>query len=371
MAAPSELDPSLKPKQQLETVCARWGVTYDDAIQYYGGEIAYLLGGQDPVGENEVLENLNMVPKALQPSPDSAYAIADRKAYMEGVPDAAKALLLPHVEAEGNRIGYLDDDPKQYEAQRPMRFSVDGERQPRENTDFMAEKVDERYPEAMEKLSADEGSKEAIQTAIKLMQQGKSIIGITFHAKDIIDTAIALKFYLDLFDEQGYSPDKTALNLSKSLAWGEYEVPGLGPVVMIDVVKTIADRTHLSWPKTDSSEDMLRMLPQREINRNNKYVATDIKQMLADGNSLVVISPTGSTRGGGVKAGTAELMAHPDSYVMPLSLWRMGEELKVRCMPPVNLKGAADVDILMVSFAKDLSDLVPDQDFLYTPHLRA
>ncbi|HEX5798290.1 MAG TPA: hypothetical protein VFX79_02945 [Candidatus Saccharimonadales bacterium] len=370
MPDPSELDPSLsQQKQQFETVCERWGVDYGDTVFYYGGELARQQGGQDPLSELEVITNLGQIPTAMRPSPSSVQAVRDRRLYVDALPKVARSLLNDHVEAEGSLMDFLPDDPSEYPGQAPMRFSVEGARQPRENTDFVAENVDPRYPDAIAELSNDRGTREAIKEAIKLMKQGKSILGITYHAKDIIDTAIALKMDLDLFDEQGFTPEKTALGLSKAIAWGEYSVPNLGKVVMLDVVSTIADTTYLLLPKTEASRNVIEgVLPDVEVDRNNREAAEDNNKLLDEGNALVMWSPIGSTRGGGVSEGTARLMSHPNTYVMPLSLWRMGDEIKVRCLPPTKLKDASDVDPFMAYFAKDLSDLVPDQEFIYTPH---
>ena len=369
MPPPKELDPSLRQqKKQLEATCESWGVSYGDTVFYYGGELARQQGEQDPLPELEVLQNLDQVPMALRPSPASTRAIRDRRAYADALPGVARDLLKDHVEAEGSLMDYLPDDPEQYPGQAPMRFSIAGERQPRENTDFVAKNVDPRYPEAIAELSRDPGTRDSIKEAIKLMKQGRSILGITYHAKDIIDTAIALKIDLDLFDDQGFAPEKTALGLSKAIAWGQYNVPNLGKVVMLNTVGTLADTTYLLLPRTEASKGVVGKLPDSEADRNNREAAEDNNGLLADGNALVMWSPIGSTRGGGVSEGTARLMAHENTYVMPLSLWRLGDEIKARCLPPVKLKDPSEADSLMSYFAKDLSDLVPDQEFIYTPH---
>lgn len=366
-----------REKADIEGRWGRWGLNYPDVMSYYGREAADLVDEHEPLPEEIVFTNEDLLRRALQPGHRDAEAIRTWKEYVGNVPVVARDLLKDHVEKKDSRISYLPDDPEAYPGQGAMRFWIPGNRQPRKNTDGLAQSAEPRWPGLIEEMKADRESMASIESGIRILQDGKSLWALTFHAEDIIDTIFAQKLVLDLFDEQGYEPDMTITSISKAIAWGQYDLGSLGKAPMLPVVQTAADRVHLPWPNTKSSQQALEMLPPSEVNSYNKRIADDTNALLRQGKVFGTLSPRARTRaetddpgvfiGSGVNEGTAKFMVHPDVYVMPVSLWRMSSKLVARCLQPVKLRHIAQVDPLMQWFAYDLSDLVTDKTFIYDP----
>jgi hypothetical protein len=298
-------------------------------------------------------------------------AVKARAAYIDGVPAVGRALIRPHTTTKGSRISILDDDVVAYPAQDPMRYYVDGNPATREGTDYIAEKTEPRYPDMIERLGAKDSVKEAIRIAIELQKQGASVLAITPHAGDIIDTAYGMKTGLDLFDDQGYEPSMTMFNLSKAIAWGEYDADEAGFLPMMNVVSMLAKRVYLPWPRTESSEGVLSRLPTSEVDRHNRQLAEDTNILLAQG-VYGAMSPSGSTRNTAnspntyrmsrVNKGTMKLMMHPNLYVMPMPMWRLGNEYVTDCLPPVKIRSSAEGHAVMEIMASSLTRMLKGTD---------
>lgn len=295
--------------------------------------------------------------------------------YIENTPAAAIELLRPHVEAPGSRMSYLLDDQQTYPAQKPMYHYVKGNPQSVEDSDITAQLVDPRFSEMMEGLSTDLGAVEAVKKAIARLNRGSDLWIVTPHAGDLIDVAFGMKIGRNLLAQEGFIPDLSIFNLSKALGWGQYDMPGVGDIPMIPVVQTLSDRLLLPWPKTNSSEEALSILPKSEVNRHNRQVREYTEELLDEGAVVGALAPTGTTRIATdspdtyeispISGGAIEMMTHPNTYVLPMPMWREGNEFAVRVHDPVEVRKPAQAHAVMRSMSETLNEIVKGKTFNY------
>lgn len=301
--------------------------------------------------------------------------MSDRELYIERAPDAARELLRPHVEAPGSPMDYLPNDPKEYDGQRPMYHFVYGQPQSIADSDRTAQMVDPRFTEMMEKLSSDQGAVGAIKKAVGQLNRGNDLWIVTPHAGDLIDVAFGMKIGRNMLDAQGFTPDLSIFSLSKAMAWADYEIPDLGRVPMVPTVKTIADRLLLPWPRTKTSKGALKVLPKNEVDRHNGQVRDYTEELLDEGAVVGGLAPTGTTRIAtdspdtyeisSINPGTIEMMTHPNTYVLPMPMWREGDEFSVRIQDPVDVRKPAQAHAVMLGMTATLDEIVEGKTFNY------
>lgn len=305
----------------------------------------------------------------------------DRDLYITNAPQVARNLLGPHV-GPGSKMVLMEHDTEKYPWQDPMCFVVDGEQQPLEASDEIATMAEPRFHEMVEMAGAGGKAEEIIDSTYELLEDGSNIWMATAHVDDITDIAYAGKIVTNLLHgrHNGYRPKSTLIMIAKSIGEAAYlmdieDAPEPLEVPMVPAIQTGFTRIVMPWPRSPSTDEEFKNLPDAEVSRHNgeKGVKGAVDETLKAGGTLGAIAPTGRTRlvNGAmspVNTATIGLMARPNTYVLPMIVWRQSEVPVVRfCSEPLQIdpKHPEQADAIMSLITSVMNKEIPDKDFVY------
>jgi hypothetical protein len=305
----------------------------------------------------------------------------DRDNYIADAPQVARNLLEPHI-GPGSKMVLMEHDPEKYTWQDPMRFVVDTDAMPLEASDDIAIMADRRFPAMVEMAGEGQEAETIIDATHKLLEAGSSIWIVTAHVDDITDIGFAGKIVTNLLHERhnGYRPESTLIMISKSIGEAAYlmDIEGAPEpleIPMVSAIQTGFTRIVLPWPRSASTDEELKKLPDAEISRHNgeNGVKGAVDATLKAGGALGAIAPTGRTRlvNGAmspVNSATIGLMARPNTYVLPMIVWRQSEVPVVRfCSEPVQIdpEHPEQADDVMSLITSAMNREIPGKNFAY------
>lgn len=285
----------------------------------------------------------------------SGYSQEELSTFIKTLPTILECLAEPHI---GGRIQLLENNPNKYMFQNPLLYQVAGTPIPLDQADTISPVAQKGYLEERNRLFNDPEVTDTIENIGKLVKKGKNIVVITPHDQ-LIDIVMALLVIRDmlLLAGQSYEPKSTSIILSKMVTRIQYTVEGL-VIPAIDVIKLFCDDIYLSFPKTNTSSEKIKNLPESLINRNNSLLTSAISHQFYEGGALLGLAATGTTRRtlddktgrmklSEVNSATANIMTSPKTYCVGI-LASVDSEFKVNYISqPTCLKNTDEVNVFM------------------------
>lgn len=254
----------------------------------------------------------------------------ERQIYIAEAPGVARALGQSDT-MHGFEL--REHNPEVFPEQDPMAWHVHGNRMPKENTDFMADRITQgNYQHIINDLSSAYNVQrvaDEVNTHIygdgKENEGGGNVLIVTPHA-EVTDIAFGLKIVSDLLEARGNRPDLGIL-LSKMVPEYNY-ISQDGPISAIFVLQLLCSDIYMSWPRTESSRGLLDKLPEGELRRHNSELRKGILDRFKLGKMILAMAPTGTTRVQERETGEFELaefsdrtisfMLDPNTKVLPM-----------------------------------------------------
>jgi hypothetical protein len=298
----------------------------------------------------------------------------DRELYIANAPQVARKLLDPHI-VEGGRMVKLPHDPSkpEFPGQYPTCYAIDTKPMPLELTDSYATLADPNFPKMVEMASAGREAEDIIDASYEIQKEGGNVLVATWHLGDINDVAFGGKIHNNnvASRHEGFRPKETLIVISKLIPEAGYlmEIEGEQvPISMVYVLNTGFTRVVLSWPKTSSFEEERKKLPEAEIERHNRAAKDAINETLDAGGTAGALAPSGSTRESTISDATISLVARPNTYVLPMIVWRDSEKpIVLYCSEPTQIdpEHPEQMDDVMKLIASQMNEVIPGENFDY------
>jgi hypothetical protein len=281
-----------------------------------------------------------------------------------------------HVEASGGTLELLENDPDKYPGQHG--YYVSGDPQSSAIIETIAATAFEKFPVLQEQVADAEVSHLEISRVGELLKAGNNVILATTHG-DLIDIALVQAAVYSALEKQQYEAN-TAIIISKAISLIGYKL-GNNIAPTVEVLKILCNDIFLSFPRTDTirKSRLSRLLPD-DIKRHNKQMTELVESRLDLGGMLLAIAASGTIDKpsdesypdtyllGTIGHGTAKMMMHPKTLVMPVAVWLKDENpiLEIADIPRV-VTDEADAHAVMIKMADKLSQRVEGKTFKYDP----
>lgn len=282
-----------------------------------------------------------------------------------------------HVESSGGDIAVLDIDPEQYPEQQLDRFHIPGNPQQPDVIKMAASFVEPRFEAISQAFYDDPKSAEALEQAGELLDTGKNLIVATNHAQlpDVAVVQAAVYSYLKR-QEREFSSSIIISKMISLLASNKLKDENGHPMPGLMALQILCDDVYMSYPKTDTtSKTALAQSMPEVIKSHNQTVSAEIAKRLGEGGMLLAMCPSGTTdkleEGADVctlqkvQSGTAKLMAHPNTHVLPIAAY-FDENPFVKAAGDVRqLSSPDEAHDAMRSIARTLDQEIAEIDFRY------
>lgn len=308
----------------------------------------------------------------------------DREDYLVNAPAAASKLVDPHI-VDGGRMVKLPHDPRrpEFPGQDPRCYGIISDGLSLEAADNIARMADPRFDSMVEMAIAGTAAKEIVAATHELVASGANVWVVTRHEGEITDLAYGNKILVNHMADAhgGFVPRQKLIILSKAIPEAGYlmqtpEMEEPQPVSMALATSTGFEVLVMPWPKTGSSKKLIEdYLPESEVTRHNREEGASglVVATFAEGGTLGAIAPTGSTRETRVSDATVNLIAQPDTYILPMIVRRNNGLLLARycSMPiPVDPENPVQVDQAMTVITDQSNELIPGSNLTYDAPVR-
>lgn len=221
----------------------------------------------------------------------------------------------------------LDIDPENYPAQASL--SISGNPQSLDFIDGAAQVADTNYGLLQEAAFSSPRSVEIVDQVCEELENGKSIVLVTNHAK-LIDIAVAEAVLFTRLARQGVTP-KTAIIISKVVSMIGVKF-GEDPIPAADALTWLCDDIYLSIPRTKAVEDAhLDSKLKVAAQIHNSEISDRIGRLLSEGGVLLGAAASGHVdhRNQGrnitletISNGTSRIMSGGEAtLVLPVAIW--------------------------------------------------
>lgn len=303
----------------------------------------------------------------------------DREKYLINASVAAGKLLDPHI-VEGGRMVRLPHDPArpEFPGQDPRCYGMISDSLPLDAADNIARMADPRFDLMVEMAVESTEANEIVAASHELLVARKNILVVTRHDGEITDLAFGNKILVNNMADAhgGFIPRNKLIVLSKAIPEVGYlmQAPGTEepqPVSMAYATSTGFEVLVMPWPKTGSSKKMIEdCLPEAEVTRHNREEGASglVVATLAEGGVAAAAAPSGSTRETRVSDATVNLLAQPNTYILPMIVRRNNGLLIARycSMPiPIDPENPIQVDEAMTLMTDQTNELVPGSALTY------
>lgn len=296
--------------------------------------------------------------------------------------EACRALMTPHIKASGGLLEPIPINLMPGSGQALNCHKVDGSPQPPEVIEAIASGADPRFPEHVDELRDPEGQSAIMDEIGAYIDQGYNVFFVTSHG-DITDMAFVMASEQVVLKVKGHA-FKAATIVSKAVpCLGAKLDPTQPAVPVVDVLGMECDEILLSWPQSSSmrSSDIPSIVGRHNMASTNSRVQATIDELAEAPEPLVLtFAGSGTTEKpvpgrpgtyamGELGAGTARMMARPNTVVVPVALHMHDrtKPLTMRFCKPREVPDTEAAEQVMYDIRDELNLHVPDQNFLYGP----
>lgn len=273
----------------------------------------------------------------------------------------------------------LDIDTERYPEQKVDVFHVVGEPMSPDFIDAAAPLVESSYEQVREDFCNNPSNVAALDNAGEILDAGESVLLATNHT-ELIDIAIVGAAVNGYLKRQNHN-FSTGLIVSKmvSLIGPRALKDEAGePVSAVNALKWLCDDVYMSYPKTETTKNIpLAQSMPNVIQSHNKKLRDAIAQRLDEGGVLLAVAPSGTTDrvqpDNGicvmqeVQPGTARLMAHENTSVLPIAVnFKCPTPYMEVCDAPRKLSSPDEVHLVMEQIASTLQERTEGVKFRYT-----
>lgn len=277
-----------------------------------------------------------------------------------------------HVEQSNGNLTVLKHDPEQYDFQRG--HVIKGNPQSPDTIIGLASFVEPRFDKVLDALEIPQNAAVMNQTK-DVLEAGGNVVVVTNHS-ELTDIGLThAGVYCDLA-RKGVEAE-SAIIISKMIAYLQYRFEqGMMPAPQ--ALQLLCNTIFTSFPRTKRVRESDLGTMSDAVDTHNQRTVQAVIDKLDEGGVLMAIAPSGTTDKfqpdaeayvlEKVKRGTAKLLAHENTFVLPIAVWFQDKQ-----RPPLfkitddlqKVETLDDVHGIMENIATTLNQELPCKNFTY------